>query len=88
MWHPLGSLFKRPAAAGWSEVDIRYLVQDYIQRELKTDDVWCESVKDGRAILHVASPILVQQVRLLTFDIQRAVQEKTGYELHNIHIQR
>ncbi len=88
MWHPLGSLFKRPAQAGWSEVDIRYVVQDYIQRELKTDGVYCESVLNGRALLRVSAPSLVQQVRLLTFDIQRAVQEKTGYELLDIHIQR
>ncbi len=88
MWHPLGSLFKRPAAAGWNEVDIRYVVQEYIQRELKTGGVYCESVLNGRAILRVSAPSLIQQVHLLTFDIKRAVQEKTGYEILDIHIQR
>lgn len=88
MWHPLGSLFKKPAQAGWSEIDIRYVVQEYIQRELKTDGVYCESVLNGRAILRVSNPALIQQVHLLTFDIQKVVQEKTGYELRDIHIQR
>lgn len=88
MWHPLSSLFNRPEAAGWSEVDIRYVVQDYLQRELKTSAVYCESVKGGRALVRVGAPALVQQVRLLLFDAQRAVKEQTGYELTALDVRR
>jgi hypothetical protein len=88
MWHPLGSLFTRPAAIGWAEVDIRYVVQNYLQRELQADGVVCESVEAGRAIVRVSAPALVQHVRLLAFDVQNFVREQTGYELHDIAVQR
>ena len=88
MWHPLSSLFKNPQQVGWSEVDIRYAVQEYLQRELGTDRVVCELVKDGQAHVRVTVPTLVQQVHLLTYDVQRAVKERCGYELITIHIQR
>lgn len=88
MWHPLGSLFKRPDAVGWSEVDIRYVIQDYVQRQLGSGSVYCEWVRGGRALIRGASPLQIQQLHLLTFDIQQAVKEKTGYELVEIKIQR
>lgn len=88
MWHPLSSLFKQPQQAGWTEVDIRYVVQDYLQQELKAHGIYCESVKDGRAIVRVAQPALVQQVQLLLFDVQRTVKERCGYELLEVKIQR
>ena len=88
MWHPLSSLFQRPQAAGWSEVDIRYVIQNYVQAELRADGVYCEAVKDGRATVRVAAPALVQQVRLLLFDVQREVLAKTGYEVTALEIRR
>lgn len=88
MWHPLGSLFKRPAVVGWSEIDIRYVVQDYIQQALRSPTVFCESVKDGRAFIRGATPLQVQQLHLLTFDIQQAVQQKTGYEITDLKVTR
>ena len=88
MWHPLSSLFTRPSAVGWSEVDIRYFVQEYLQRELKTDGVYCETVKDGRAVVRVSAPALVQQVHLMLFDVQRAVREQTGYEVAALDVKR
>lgn len=88
MWHPLSSLFKNPQRAGWAEMDIRYVVQDYLRGELQSDAVSCEVVKDGRAIVHVSSPALIQQVRLITFDVQKAVRDRTGYELKEVVVQR
>lgn len=64
------------------------MVQDYLRGELQTDSVSCEGVKDGRAVIRVASPSLIQQVRLLTFDIQKAVLDRTGYELKEVVVQR
>ena len=88
MWHPLSSLFKHPQQVGWNEIDIRYIVQDYLQRELGSDAVYCESVKNGQAYVRVTAPTLVQQVHLLTFDVQRVVKERCNYQLNTIHIQR
>lgn len=88
MLHPLSSLFKNPRRAGWAEVDIRYVVQEYLREELKTDSISCEVVKDGRAIIRVSAPALIQQVRLITFDVQKAVLDRTGYELAEVVIQR
>jgi hypothetical protein len=88
MWHPLGSLFKQPAAAGWAEVDIRYVVQHYLQQELQADGVVCESVQNGRAIIRVSAPALIQQVRLMSFDVQQMVAEQTGYQLQVLDVRR
>jgi hypothetical protein len=88
MWHPLSSLFNHPQQAGWSEVDIKYVVQEYLQHELHADGVYCESVKDGRAVVRVSAPALAQQVRLLLFDVQRAVRERTGYSLRSLDVRR
>ncbi len=86
MFQPLSSLFSNREKLTWQEVDVRYFIQDYLRRTIKSDQVLCQSVQAGRAVVWAASPVLQQEIRLLEYDVRRIVKAHTGYTLSTIKV--
>ncbi len=83
MFHPLASLFRR-SSYRWEEGDVKYYVQDYLQRKLKSEALLCEKVHRGIVVIRVNSPAAQQEVTLLEFDLARDLKKDTTYLLHQL----
>lgn len=81
----LGSLFAA-ARVGWSEADLRYLIQDFLRTAVRTDAVYCDRVQGGVALVRVSSAGLRQAVTLLEFDVARYVAERAAYRLERLDV--
>ena len=85
MFKPIGDLFTSEKRVR-REDDIRYVVQDFIQRTLGVRDIHCQAVVDGKAVVKVASPAQYQAVYVLLSDIQQMVLDLTEYTLRRVQV--
>lgn len=83
MFHPLQSLF-RHTKIGWEEVDIKYYMERYLHTKVKSDQLYCEKVHGGVAVVRVGSATLQQEIMLLEFDIRREVLAATNYRIRQL----
>ena len=65
--------------------DLRYVIQEFLQKELQTDAVVCDEVSSGEAQIRVRSSALAQEVMLFTADLKDFLLDTYNYELKNIH---
>ena len=82
-FHPLSTLLDRSALT-WTESDVRWLVQLWLRKKLKTDRLYCDSVAEGRAQIRVTSAALKQEVLLEQPEVIQAVAEQTTYILQGL----
>ncbi len=83
MFHSLQSLFRHTTFA-WEETDIRHYIQEYLQRRLKIDSLYCEKARDGVIVVRVGTPTARQEVSLLEFDLARDLKKDTAYILRQL----
>lgn len=83
MFHPLEALFRR-TKLGWEENDLKYFIEQYLRKELKTEALYCEKVHNGVAVIRVATPAARQAASLLEFDLVRDLYEETKYTLRQL----
>ncbi|MEX2054796.1 MAG: hypothetical protein WD972_01315 [Candidatus Andersenbacteria bacterium] len=83
MFHPLRSLFTH-TRLGWEESDLKYYIEQYLQRRLKTDALYCEKVHQGVIVVRVPTPACQQEVSLLEFDLARDLSTETSYTLRQL----
>ena len=86
MFKTLGSLFSQEGNRGMAEEDIKYDIQAYVQTELKSQRVVCQSLHKGQLELRVGTPALKQLAQLLEYDIKRRLQDNFQYELKKLRI--
>jgi hypothetical protein len=86
MFKALGSLFAAEGEKTFTEEDMKYDIQAYVQGELKTDRVVCQALRRGQLEIRVGTPALKQLVQLLEYDIQQRLQECYQYELKRLRI--
>ncbi len=83
----LSSLLARERSPGtWGEEDLRYVVQGWLRAKTKSDQVYCYRVRSGVVSLHVGSPTLQQEVRLLEYDLKKEVANKAGYAITSLRL--
>ncbi|MDP3997235.1 MAG: hypothetical protein U1C49_02230 [Candidatus Andersenbacteria bacterium] len=84
-WQSLGTLFENKDA-GSDEVDIKYLVQNYLRTCLKSEAIYCDSVTGGVAEVRVGSPGLAQEVILREYDLVEYLEKEAGYKLTKVKV--
>jgi len=85
MFEPLSTLFSgRSKEIG--ATDLKYLVQNYLRDQLKSNDLYCHSVHDGVAVIRTVSPTLQQEIRLLEHDLKRELLKEADYTLKSIRV--
>lgn len=84
----LNKLLQPPLGGGriWHESDCKHFIEQYLRHELKTEALYCESVRSGRATVSVGSPTLLQAVRLLEFDLTLRLQQEGNYALKSLTV--
>lgn len=87
MFQPISTLFKNEVAV-WDEQDVKYFVQQYLQGATKSDQVYCQAVAGGVAMIRAASPALVQAVILLEYDLCAELEAQAHYILKRVRIVR
>lgn len=83
MYQPLGTLLTT-SKPRWTEGDVRALLQEYLQKALRTDRVVCEKLVDGVAQVTVPTPLLKQEVYLLVEQLKNLAKEQAGYTLTRV----
>ncbi len=82
MWQGLGRLLQTKKPPGrWSEADVRHWVNQFLAREVKSSDLYCESASGGQVVVRVASALLKQEVLLLEYDLRRLLKEQGQWQL-------
>lgn len=82
MWHELDHLFRARTSAGpWSEADVRHWVNQFLAREVKSNEVYCESASAGQLVVRVGTALFKQEVLLLEYDLKRALKEQGQWHL-------
>lgn len=82
MFTPLQSLFaSTPHKA--SVEDVKYFIQEWLKRELKSERVLCEAVEGDRAHIRVGSPTLKQEMLLLQPDLEEALTHELAYQVRH-----
>ena len=85
MFKPLGELFEKEQVH-WQESDIRYFVQEYVRRCLRSPGVYCQSARGGVVTLRVASPALHQAVELLGYDLRRELSQVAAFTMTGLRV--
>jgi hypothetical protein len=86
MFKPLGTLFKKETDRVWQERDIRYFIQEYLRRELKTDALHCEQALRGIITIRVSSPADAQEVYLLQYDLTEELEKEVKWKLKKLKV--
>lgn len=91
MWQRLHSLFQRlPSLAvtkvGATEADIRYFIEGYLRRMLKSQAIYCESAAGGRVVIAVSSPSLQQEIHFLEAEVTKELEEVCHYQLSELRV--
>lgn len=82
MWQGLDRLLHTKKSGGpWSEADVRHWVNQFLTREVKSSDLYCESAGGGQVVVRVASALLKQEVLLLEYDLRRSLKEQGQRQL-------
>ncbi len=82
MFKPLQSLFaSTPHTA--SVQDVKYFIQEWLKKELKSDRVLCEAVEGEVAHIRVSSPTLKQEVLLLRSDLEEVLLHELAYRVRS-----
>lgn len=90
MFQPLAKLFpsdKKNQAHAWLESDRRYFIQDWLRGQLKTEQIYCESVRANTAAIRVATPTLYQAVVLLEYDLNLALIAEGQEKITKLRVQ-
>lgn len=61
-------------------------MQEWLRRELKTEDVLCEDVKGGVAEIRVGSAVLGQEVRVIFYQLQKEVERQSDEKLKELRV--
>ncbi len=85
MFEPLLALFK-DGPKHIQASDLKYLVQNYLREQLKTEAIHCHSVQDGIAVVRTTSPTLHQEIRLLEHDLKQELAKEAKYELKAVKV--
>ena len=86
MLRPVGSLFKNKASVSLDENDVRYFIERYLQKELKTSAIFCERASKGLVVVRAGSPLLQQEVYLLKYDLVLALKREVNFALKELKV--
>jgi hypothetical protein len=86
MLQPVSKLFQREGSAPLDEIDIRHFIERYLKKELATQEIVCERLKDGQAVVRVPSALLRQEVYLLEYDMALLLKKEANYTLKGIRV--
>lgn len=86
MFEPASKLFTSKANATWHDADVKHFVQEYLRRATRSEQIYCQNTGIGRIVVRVGSPVLYQEVRLLEYDLQRALEREAHYSLKKLKI--
>ena len=84
-FHPLGDLFERTPTK-WQAEDVRHYIQQYLRRELKTEQLYCDELTTGVARVRVATPATAHAAHLLEYDLARDLRDDTKQELKQLKV--
>lgn len=69
-----------------NDLDVRHFIERYLRKKIKVVAVYCESYKDGYAVVRVSSPVLQQEVRLLEYELKQALKSEISYHLKELRV--
>jgi len=71
----LSSLFQKPPVAVFDEADLRHFVQQYLQAQVRSSEVFCEQVGSGAVMIRVTNPALQQDIQLREWEVRQKLAE-------------
>lgn len=86
MFQPLGRLTQQKGVRRLDETDVRHFVQTWLRTHLKLDHVNCEGYRAGVVTVRSASPAVRAAVKVLEFDLGRALKQECEQNLQRIII--
>ena len=85
MWEELGNLFNQ-GKQGLDETDMRFAVERLLKEWLKSSEVRCEKVEDGRVVVRVLSPALRQEVLLREAQLKTELKRQYDYRVSKLSV--
>jgi hypothetical protein len=78
LYKPLGKILSGEALKGKTagDIDVKFFVQEWLRRRLRTDNLRCEVKKEGEVIIYVGGFTEAQMAEWLGFEVQEAVKEQ------------
>lgn len=84
-WEPIKFLINQPRGA-WDSEAAKYFIQEYLRRELKDENIYCQKVSGGVAYIRVPWPIQKLEALLLEYDIAQKTQKEGDFELKKLKV--
>lgn len=77
-------LFRAAPHKAGDEQDARYFIQQYLQQQFKTSEIYCEEFSAGCATIRVANPTLQEAVWLVEWELKERLKKEAQFELKKI----
>jgi hypothetical protein len=85
MFQPLHNLFRKPSLP-LDESDIKYGLQNWLREQMGSDQVVCQSVREGIVSVRVVAPALRQELALLDYDLRQYALKEYTYTIREVRI--